>query len=144
MSRSAIYGIHKGIIQRCHNPVNPAYINYGGRGIKVCKRWRKFENFYEDMGDPPFKGATLERIDNDGDYKPGNVRWATRAEQGLNHRRNVVIGFRGRTMLLKDWAAFLGITQQAVQRRIRVWGKARALTTMGPTAHTLGGRRGKA
>jgi hypothetical protein len=80
------YHSWSGMIQRCTNPGNPSYANYGGRGITVCERWRSFKDFLLDMGRRP-KGTSIDRIDNDGSYEPGNCRWATRTVQNSNKRR---------------------------------------------------------
>lgn len=75
------------MIQRCTNPVNKSWANYGGRGISVCERWMKFDNFLEDMGPKPMPSLSIDRIDNDGDYEPGNCRWADSVIQNNNKDR---------------------------------------------------------
>ena len=83
--RSSVYRTWQHMMQRCYNPNNTSYKNYGGRGIEVCRKWWKFKNFYKDMGDKP-KGLTLERKDNDDNYKPSNCKWTTQLEQNRNRR----------------------------------------------------------
>ena len=95
MSRDTYHSWYN-MLRRCLNTDSLYYYNYGGRGIKICQRWMKFANFLEDMGEKP-KSLTLDRINNDGNYEPGNCRWATRAEQNRNkraYRSNGHLGMR--------------------------------------------------
>lgn len=80
----------KAMRQRCLNPMAEKFPDYGGRGIRVCERWNSFENFLEDMGERP-EGLSIDRIDVDGDYEPGNCRWATQVEQRSNQRRSTTL-----------------------------------------------------
>lgn len=116
------------MIARCTNQNNTGYADYGGRGIKVCDRWLSFENFLEDMGDRP-EGTSLDRIDNNGNYEPGNCRWVSSEIQARNHRRNINLTFNGITRTLVDWAKEIGISAPALKRRLKLWDIKTALTT---------------
>jgi hypothetical protein len=124
------------MLNRCRNPNVTEYKHYGGRGIKVCERWLTFENFLADMGDMCGRalGRTIERINNDGDYEPHNVRWATYRDQGRNKSNNRLLSFRGQTKILADWASDLGITPGALIYRLdyKGWSIEEALTTPKP------------
>jgi hypothetical protein len=117
---------------RCNNQRAEKYSQYGGRGISICSRWTSFTNFLEDMGPRP-TGMMIERIDNDGNYTPGNCRWATPAEQGRNKRNNRIITHDGRTMCMAAWAEEVGISYTVLRQRLhRGWSIDRALG-QGPT-----------
>ena len=108
---------------RCNNKNRQTWHNYGGRGIKVCRRWNKFENFLADMGLAPDGKQTVERIDNNGNYEPKNCKWASREEQAKNTRRNVYLTYMGKTLIVVDWAKRLGISPYTIYNR-----KKRGLT----------------
>ena len=117
------------MIQRCCNKNTFEYKYYGGRGIKVCDRWREgFFNFYMDMGDRP-PGCTLERIDVNGDYTPENCRWATLLEQGDNRRNTVRVEYNGTIYTLGELSKMSGIKRRHIYGRIRNgWSVERAIT----------------
>lgn len=127
---SPTYRVWAGMIRRCEAPNAVGYQWYGGRGIKVCDRWRNsFEAFLSDMGERP-DGLTLERNDTNGDYEPGNCRWATMQEQTRNKRNNITHD----GVILTDAARALGINHSAISARLlRGWSLERAMTT--PRSH---------
>ena len=119
MTSSATYLTWIRMIQRCENHKNTYYKIYGGRVIKVCKRWRNsFINFFKDMGEKP-KGKTLDRIDNDGNYYPHNCRWATRRTQQNNRRNTIYLTFKGKTHTLAQWSRYTKIKYVTLYTRIR-------------------------
>lgn len=99
--RSKEYSVWAAMVQRCTNPNDRAWANYGGRGVSVCERWLKFENFFADMGVTPV-GASLDRVDNDNGYAPDNCRWASNSQQSRNKRSNVWVRVNGDEMVLSD------------------------------------------
>ena len=104
------YRAWQDMIQRCYNPRRTRYPMYGGRGITVCQRWREsFEAFLKDMGTSPSPRHSIDRIDNNGNYEPGNLRWATAKEQSRNQRRNRVLTYQGETLCIAEWAERLGV-----------------------------------
>jgi hypothetical protein len=115
---------------RCNNPNVKSYPDYGGRGIVVCNRWMKFENFYADMGERPFAGAEINRIDNDGNYTPENCEWVTREKNLKNTRQNVIIEAFGKSMTESEWAKETGLDRTVISYRIKSgWDIERALKT---------------
>lgn len=122
MHKTKIYKVWSGMISRCRTPSNTAYKNYGAKGVTVCEDWLKFENFYRDMGDPPFDRATLDRIDYSLGYCKDNVRWASYFEQSRNKSTNRLITYKGKTLCLADWAKELGLDKSTLSHRLQRWG----------------------
>lgn len=116
---------------RCFNQKAHNYAFYGGRGIMMCDRWAtSFEAFLADVGPAPSERHTLERINNDGHYEAGNVRWATKLEQARNRRTSLVLAFNGERRTLAEWAERIGIRAGTLQFRLsHGWPIERALTT---------------
>ena len=126
------YAAWNAMRQRCRDPNSNSYHHYGGRGISVCERWdTSFANFFADMGERPSVKHSLDRYpNNNGNYEPGNCRWATRKQQHRNERRNTVVRFRGKRVALSEAAEMAGLSYQAVWRRINRlgWSIAKALS----------------
>jgi len=108
---------------RCFNPKNNRYPEYGARGITMCSRWaNSFDTFLEDLGDAPSSKHSIERVNNDGNYEPGNCRWATNTEQSRNKTTNVLITHNGQMRTMAEWAEVLGIPYKTMHWRYTVKG----------------------
>lgn len=123
------YWVWNAMVQRCMNPNDRGYINYGGRGITLHPDWLKFDAFYRDMGKRPGKGYSLERKDNDKGYGPDNCMWQTRKEQNRNKRNNRLFTLNGETRCLAEWSEITGIGHSTIIQRLKSgWTEEKALT----------------
>jgi len=130
MRRTPEYKAWCDMKSRCGRPSDNRFHHYGARGIAVCGVWRgSFALFVEHVGVRPSPEHSLDRIDNDGDYEPGNARWATRSEQRRNRRDFVLIEFLGERLCISEWAARTGIGRLTLRGRLEAgWSVERALT----------------
>jgi hypothetical protein len=112
------YSVWASMLDRCRNPKNIQFADYGGRGIRVYERWKAYKNFAADMGPRP-EGMTLDRIDNNGNYEPGNCRWATRKMQQRNQRRAVYVMIEGRRYRAIELADESGLTTNTIVNRAK-------------------------
>lgn len=127
---SGAYISWSNMIQRCTNPKNPKYSDYGGRGIAVCPRWRSFEHFYADMGDRP-DGMSLERKNVNKGYYKTNCKWATPSEQANNQRDSLSrLDYKGRSYTRSELAKLAGLSEQCLNGRLeRGWAVKEAVET---------------
>ena len=121
MSRTPMYGMWHRMIQRCEDENCNDYIYYGGRGIVVCPEWHDFATFLKDVGERQ-EGLTLDRIDNNAGYEPGNVRWVTRAEQMVNTRGCRFLEHEGQTKTVSEWAREKGVQPRTLNARLNLLG----------------------
>jgi len=131
LGRPPEYFVWLGMLSRCYCLGNGSFNDYGGRGIVVCESWRKsFPAFYRDMGQRPTPQHSIDRFPNvNGNYEPGNVRWALPSQQGRNKRSNHLIEFRGKSMCLIEWEEETGIPSHVIRKRLgRGWSISQALT----------------
>ena len=129
-----------GMRSRCNCKTDEKYPRYGGRGIRVCSRWDHFSNFLLDMGERP-SGMTIDRIDNDGHYEPGNCRWATPTQQSNNTRTNRRIEFAGMNLTVTEWSKKIGISSQVINGRVKAGYPAKLV--LRPFTNKLGRRWAK-
>lgn len=114
--------------QRCSDPKTKSYVDYGGRGIRVCRRWSEFLSFFEDMGKRP-AGCSIDRIDTNGNYTPKNCRWATRKQQNRNTRRNRFLVYRAQRRCLSEWCELLALEYGTTLTRLNLgWSVTKAFT----------------
>lgn len=130
-SKTPEYSSWRSMRERCQNPNSKYYPRYGGCGIVICERWQTFENFREDMGLRPSLKHTIDRYpNNDGNYEPGNCRWATKKEQSRNTKTNRRLTYNGETKCVVEWAEQLGMSKLVILQRLRLgWSIERTLST---------------
>ena len=119
LTGTRVYTIWRNMRWRCENSNRTDYADYGGRGIRVCERWKDLSLFVEDMGLPPSDQHTIERRDVNGNYEPGNCIWALAKEQQNNKRNNVRLSARGQSMTLAQWSRHLNIPVSRIRSRLR-------------------------
>lgn len=140
---SPTYSTWSGMQTRCFNKTAPAYKHYGARGITVCERWRTFDNFLADMGAKPAR-CSIDRIDVNGNYEPGNCRWATSKEQSRNKRNTGVVMHRGALVPSVDVSVSLGAERHLVAERLaKGWSHEDATTTPPLTKSQIAARTNK-
>lgn len=125
------------MLQRCYNPNDAFYSDYGGRGIGVCERWRhSFDNFIADMGDKPGKKYSLDRINGDLDYSPDNCRWADPKTQAQNRRTVIWVEHNGEWHCLAEWTRITGIKRTTLEARFhKGWTGERLFMPVGKVCH---------
>lgn len=130
-SKTPEYRCWTSMLARCRNAATISFPHYGARGITVCERWtNSFVAFLQDMGPKPSPAHSIDRINSDGNYEPGNCRWAPPEVQARNKRGVRLVTFRGETICLADWAARVGIKPMALARRLDAgWSVERAMTS---------------
>jgi hypothetical protein len=126
-----VHAVWFNMIDRCYNPDVNSFPRYGGRGIRVCDRWKNsIADFHADMGDRPTPDHSIDRINNDGDYSPENCRWATAKDQANNRRSSHILEFQGESMTIAQWSERTGLSQYVIGNRIRAgWTPREALTS---------------
>lgn len=130
MAGTPLYGVWRSMRDRCKNPNNKSYKDYGGRGISVCEKWLTFEGFYEDMGNSYAKGLTIERVDSSKGYNNDNCTWIPKSQQTLNRRNNCYFTYNGETLPLQTLCKKNNVTYSMVKKRITLgWSIERALET---------------
>lgn len=134
-TNSRLYNVWHGIRQRCNNPKDKGYARYGGRGIKLCKEWDRYEAFKEWALENGYdekaahKKCTIDRIDNNKGYSPSNCRWVSAKVQANNRTNNHWVTYHGETHTTAEWAEITGITREVIQWRLkRGWSEERTLT----------------
>lgn len=137
-TKAVVHGLHgtpgyqvwSNMLKRCYDRGHRSWSNYGGRGISVCERWRlSVADFVADMGPRPSPKHTIDRIDNDGNYEPGNCRWSTRSQQSSNTRNTIRVCALGTQLTVAEWESRTGIRASVIRHRLRAgWSPEAAVT----------------